>query len=220
MTGGRRKCMLRACPHHHYALDSIGGLRVVPLRFPTDDSRTREKWLQFVQKHNKTEVQLRKDHYLCSAHFLPRFIFQRGPEGFAEKFAVPSISPRTVWDLAIDCGDMRPMQLDECAWKDSPPLVFLEESMKNLDEIEHGSSVCVSVGNPHSRKRNHLGELSVNDSCCPHSSKVAFQCVTNNLLKIWSGYGVQELSQGDLGVMIGSEMQVVKKCDENCYKVD
>ncbi|KAK3932543.1 THAP domain-containing protein 2 [Frankliniella fusca] len=203
----RKKCVIRACPHHHFALDKIAGIPVRPLSFP----HTRQKridWLGFVYKHNGTVFVPSKQHFICSAHFAPESFC----DGKLKSSAVPTIDPEHIRKLAIENGDMRPVTLDttldiqDGEVIDAPCIVYLEEKKQN-----HNRTECGTIG-----KRKRIGDLCVSDFNSNKGIKIAFQLV-NSTLKIWSGNGVANQNARNSMVEGGKELEFLEKCQGDCY---
>lgn len=211
MAPGRKKCVIRACPHHHFSLDKIAGTPIRPLSFPNSKFK-RMQWLEFVYKFNLTILEPTKQDFLCSAHFTPdSFINDK-----LKASAVPTIDPESVRKLAIENGDMRPVVLDTRVTikngevLDSPSVVYLQE-MKEV----HNQDVSDSYSNPMC-KRRRIGDLCATDFTTQKGIKIALQLV-NSTLKVWSGTGVVTRGPGNSKVAGGKEVEVVEKCEGDCY---
>lgn len=208
--------MLRACPHHHYALDKIGGNRVKAHPFPRGDFPTLTKWNKFVKEHNGSLDDDKSQHFLCSAHFQPD-LFE--VEGTLSSSAVPTISPEFVRLSALKNGDVSHPKLyplperNKKSSRTATPVIFLNNIVEGCNsEKQQLSSVSSEV-----LRRKRIGDLCACEFVCPVKTKVGLQLI-NDTLRIWGSVGKsnekQEVGRESLK---GNKVEVVEKCAGKCY---
>ncbi|XP_034246940.1 uncharacterized protein LOC117648534 [Thrips palmi] len=215
----RRKCVLRACPHHHYGLEKIGGNIVRPHSFPRSDYPAWSKWQQFVIQHNGSMEKSRSRNILCSAHFQPNLL---NADGTLSIDAVPTISPEFVRLLALKHGDVSPSNIYPLpekikSNKISTPVIFLKNVVEGYKPEQQQLPGC-QPSSSELRKRKRINDLCECEFICPVKTKVGLQII-NDTLRIWGSLAkANDKEKVDRKALKGNKViEIEEECGGNCY---